>query len=155
MTEAVRTTALPLNRRRQILRAATELRSALSAVDAATWQAATIDAFPRGACGHCAELLARYLLDQFGIEATYACGEVGHLIGTNTQWHAWLEHEGLFIDISADQFGQQPVIVESRSAFHEKAADVDRHPIIQDRWWGEYGARVYRAALAIIEAQMR
>lgn len=132
----------------QILRAATELRSALNRVDVRTWRNATIEAFPRGACGHCAELLARYLKEKLGIDATYASGNVRHLV--NAETHAWLEYGGLFIDISADQFGLEPVFVEPQSAFHEQATDVDRNPIIQDGWWAQYAADVYRSALANI-----
>ena len=128
---------------------ASDFRDALNRVSATTWKSVTIDRFPRGACGHCSELLARYLKDSLGIETTYASGHVGHVVDGET--HAWLEHAGLFIDISADQFGLPEVIVEPRSALHEQATQIDRHPIIQDHWWAQYAAPVYREALAILK----
>lgn len=125
--------------------AATEFRRALDQVAKATWASVTIDDFPRGACGHCAELLARYLRDRLHIDAIYASGRIDHLV--NGQTHAWLEYNGLFIDISADQFGLPSVIVERVSNLHERAGNVDRHPIIRDDWWAIYAEPVYCEAL--------
>lgn len=127
-------------------------RSALNRVSPLTWASVTIDAFPRGACGHCAELLARYLKDRLSIEATYASGHVGHLVDGVT--HAWLEYDGIYIDISADQFGLPAVIVAPHSDLHEQATEIDRHPIIQDHWWAQYAAPVYREAMELIARQV-
>lgn len=127
---------------------AIQFRNALDRVSAITWNSVTITRFPHGACGHCCELLARYLLDNLGIESTYASGHIGHLVDGGT--HAWLEHEGLFIDISADQFGLPPVIVARQSTLHEQATEIHRHAIIKDHWWAQYAAPVYREALAIL-----
>lgn len=137
------------NRVRETIRAkATEFRDALNSVSTDTWNSVTIRNFPRGACGHCSELLARYLTETLGIAPLYASGRVSHLVDGET--HAWLEHAGLFIDISADQFGLPAVIVENRSPLHEQAEEVDRHPIIEDHWWARYAAPVYREAVAIL-----
>ena len=132
----------------RISQAASEFRSALNLVEAETWRKVTISAFPRGACGHCSELLARYLFDELGIEATYAAGDVRHMV--NGESHAWLEFNGLYIDISADQFGLPEVIVEHRSALHDQASNVHRHPIIRDQFWATYCAPVYHDALGNI-----
>jgi hypothetical protein len=141
---------VPDGKQRTIRAAAEKLRWALERVSPNTWASVTIDSFPRGACGHCAELLARYLKDNLAMEAIYASGHVGHIVDGGT--HAWLEYDGLFIDISADQFGLPAVIVERHSNLHEEATDIDRHPIIQDHWWGKYAAPVYREAMELINA---
>jgi len=137
------------NVRDSIVVAATAFRSALDRVDRDTWAKVTVvTSFPHGACGHCAGLLARYLSDRLDIEPSYASGRVSYLVDGKT--HAWIEYDGLFIDISADQFGLPPVIVEAWSPFHDQATEVTRHPIINDHWWGQYAAPVYTEALGIL-----
>jgi len=50
--------------------------------------------------------------------------------------HAWLEWNGLTIDISGDQFGWAPVIVTRDSPFHGRGVDQNRGPALADMgWW--------------------
>lgn len=139
---------MPDDNQRIIRAAAEKLRGALDRVSPRTWASVTIDSFPRGACGHCAEMLARYLKDTLAIDVIYASGHVGHIVDGQTQ--AWLEYDGLFIDISADQFGLPAVIVEQHSDLHIRATEVNRHAIIRDHWWAQYAAPVYREATDLI-----
>src|SRR3546814_17839840 len=69
-------------------KAAAEFRSALDAIDDRHWRAVYIDHFPRGACGHCSELLALFLLERFGITADYVCREFYSDSGDRETSHA-------------------------------------------------------------------
>ena len=65
-------------------------------------------------CGVTSELLARYLRDAYRIDAQFIranCGE--------RQTHAWVITEGIIIDITADHFEQERVIVKTESAWHD------------------------------------
>ena len=75
--------------------------------------------FPDGACGATTDLLARYLIDTIGIDAQYLEARCCQ------QSHAWVVANNIIIDITADQFGQDPVIVETTSLWHEAC---DQHP---------------------------
>ena len=59
----------------------------------------TLQRFPAGACGDASYLLARYLKQN-------GCGEFEYVAGTDSTQcsHAWLEQDGVIIDITADQF---------------------------------------------------
>lgn len=84
--------------------------------------------FPRGSCGDATLLLAKYLKDNGQVGFVYVCGiRDGHS-------HAWLEREGLIVDITGDQFpdNNDPVCVSRRSAWHagfeidlERQSDID------------------------------
>jgi len=81
-----------------------KFRRAIDAAGEAPWAAKFIS-FPRGACGHAAELLGRFLIDELGIFPDYVCQDAFDDIGGWRDAHAWLEWNGLTIDISGDQFG--------------------------------------------------
>ncbi|GAV11371.1 hypothetical protein [Paenibacillus sp. NAIST15-1] len=53
--------------------------------------------FPRGCCGDTCHLFAKYLMFK-GYEVDYVWGWKGK------QSHAWLEHNNLIVDLTADQF---------------------------------------------------
>lgn len=116
--------------------AATDFRRAIDAAGPLPWRAKHIE-FPRGSCGHAAELLAFHLRKRFGITPDYISqtiysGEVGGWHGG----HAWLEWRGLTIDISGDQFGWPPVIVTRDPPFHGRGEDEQRFPALADTdWW--------------------
>ena len=70
--------------------------------------------FPRGSCGDAIIMLGAYL-DEQGIQPLiYVGGQRGE------KSHAWLESDGLIIDITADQFDDcdEPVIVTRESEWH-------------------------------------
>lgn len=118
-----------------ILRAATDFRRAIDAAGPAAWKAKHID-FPRGSCGHAAELLAFYLRKRFGITPTLVCQDADESVGGWHGGHAWLECNGLTIDISGDQFGWPPVIVTRDPPFHGQCIDQNRGAALADMaWW--------------------
>lgn len=122
----------------EILAAATAFRRAIDLAGQEPWKRKYFT-FPRGACGHAAELLAYYLRQRFGITPDYISqtinsGEVGGWHGG----HAWLEWNGLTIDVSGDQFGWPPVIVTRDPPFHGRGSDEHRHPALLDfSWWSQ------------------
>ncbi|PDH65685.1 MAG: hypothetical protein CNE89_10975 [Sphingomonadaceae bacterium MED-G03] len=130
---------------------ALKFRRALDMVAPAVWKDCLIDSFPQGACGHASELFARYLTQELGIEPTYASGEIGHLLDGEAAKHAWLDHNGLVIDLTADQFLLEPVIVSRSSHFHTAAVEVERHQILNDGWFAENAAPVWFAALVLLD----
>jgi len=139
--------SIPIPTDADILAAASEFRSALDAIDRVHWDRIYIDRFPHGACGHCAELLAFYLQRRFGITADYVCKEFYDSEGARETSHAWLEWNGLIIDISGDQFGWPAVIVTRQSSLHARGEDELRHPFSLDpAWWGQQCAGVWAAA---------
>jgi len=75
----------------------------------------TFTHFPHGSCGDAAILLGTYLEANGIDDLKYICGQRGN------RFHAWLERDGLVIDITADQFEDcsRPVIVEQDSKWHQ------------------------------------
>ncbi len=75
----------------------------------------TLAEFPNGACGDAALLLGAYLQDEGLGASVYVLGR------RDGCYHAWIELEGITIDITADQFSEinQPVIVCRRSSWHD------------------------------------
>lgn len=71
--------------------------------------------FPRGACGVTSELLGRYFRDFMNMEAYYV-----EASRDDDCTHAWVTIENLIIDITADQFDQEPVIVSYNSPWHDQ-----------------------------------
>lgn len=116
--------------------AATAFRRAIDLAGPAPWKVKYIT-FPRGACGHAAELLAYYLRRRFGIVPDYISQTTyGRGVGGWQGGHAWLEWNGLTIDVSGDQFGWEPVIVTRDSPFHGRGEDEQRYPALADMdWW--------------------
>lgn len=79
--------------------------------------------FPHGQCDDASGMLASYLED---------CGfgswelVVGH---RPPKFHAWLERDGVILDITADQFddeGHPPVVVTRDRAWHAQFDEVSR-----------------------------
>ena len=138
--EAPTTSTLPSDS--EIEQAARDMREAIDAAGQAPWAQKHIT-FPYGSCGHATELLGRYLIDRFGIAPDYVCQDAVGNMGGWEGGHAWLEWNGLTIDISGDQFGWLPVIVTRTPEFHGKGSDQTRHPVClphQLSWWvGECG----------------
>jgi hypothetical protein len=76
--------------------------------------------FPAGACGDATLLLGTFLADQ-------GLGTFMYVLGTRTDneidgryTHAWLEGDGIIVDITADQFSEvdERVIVSKFSEWH-------------------------------------
>ena len=66
--------------------------------------------FPTACCGIASELLARYLLDN-GYNATYICGTCRK--NNIHQSHAWLEVDGVIVDITGDQFRNNEILLNN------------------------------------------
>lgn len=129
--------------------AATELKAALDGIDRVHCERVFIDRYPGGACGHCAELLAFHLNRRFGVIPDYVCCEFHGDDGARLTSHAWLEIDGLILDISGDQFGWLPVIVTRDSTLHAQGRDEVRHRWAMDPgWWGQQCGGIWRAAEA-------
>jgi hypothetical protein len=98
--------------------------------------------FPRGACGATCDVLATVLESRFSVKPKWVGADIGE--GENWSSHAWLEVEGFTVDITADQFGMDPVIVERRSAWHDALGVNFRvHYPMTERNWGEVGSSVW------------
>ncbi len=82
--------------------------------------------FPMGSCGDASLLLGKYI-DEMGFgQFDYVCGEHGR------QSHAWLEKDGIIVDITADQFVgvTEAIIVTDNNDFHKRFEEDSRHPYI-------------------------
>jgi len=146
-------TGRPIDQR--IFDLASRYRRALDAVDVELWQYVTVTHFPRGACGHASELLGRFLRDQLGIEPVYILKENKRAGGSWKGSHAWLETEGLIVDITGDQFGWEPVIVTSSSARHSEGELLLRQPLTADaHWWARYAEPIDAAAKKAMRKQI-
>lgn len=89
-------------------------RLAIERSDPATSSLATLRSFPRGACSDASLLLAKYL-------QVNRCGLSHFVLGKRRRAvHAWLLLHDFIIDITADQFADQParVLVTTDSSWH-------------------------------------
>lgn len=86
-----------------------------------------IQGFPRGCCGIISELMGDYL-NTLGIgEVFYVCGM------KDGASHAWLEVDGLIVDISGDQFSDRPgIYVDKPDAWYVEWEEDTRHLAIHD-----------------------
>lgn len=102
--------------RSAMLELATSFRSAVEIATQTGNVPMHIQGFPRGCCGIISELMGDYL-NTVGIgEFFYVCGM------KDGASHAWLEVDGLIVDITGDQFADRPAIY------------VDQ----PDAWYGEW-----------------
>lgn len=131
-----------------VLVAATEFRAALDAMDRKHWERFLLPNFPRGACGHCSEMLALYLTQKLGITPDYVSRNLIAADGSSDHGHAWLEWDGLLIDISGDQFGWEPVVVtRSFPVEYLRSKLESRHPWKLDpAFWGQHCSWLWREA---------
>ena len=121
-------------------------RQGLDRLDAVYWSAQHVRCFPRGACGHAAELLGRYLRERLGIECTYVNGWI---VTSNERCsHTWLEYRALVIDITADQFGMPAVFVGIPSDLYGLASSVVRQGLSSDPgWWQQQCGALWTALM--------
>lgn len=70
--------------------------------------------FPKGCCGDTCLLLIRFLHDNGYKNLQYVAG------WNKDQSHAWIKYANIYLDITADQFGQDKIIVTEKSEFHER-----------------------------------
>lgn len=82
-------------------------------------------AFPRGSCGDACELLGQYLIDSGFGDWRFCAG----IRDRSFLSHAWLERDGLILDITADQFTEidEPVLLTRDRTWHDQFTFVERH----------------------------
>lgn len=104
--------------------------------------------FPRATCGPTAELIGRYLSEVCGLDAQHVEARC------SDGWtHAWVVVGDILVDITADQFGQAPVIVTRDSPWHrEWKTEHPRPPICTHKQWPMYPAEAWRALLKAMAA---
>jgi len=86
--------------------------------------------FPRGSCGDASLLLSEFLRSHGISEIEYVVGWASQDSGSRRS-HAWLELEGLIVDITADQFSNRPappVFITRSRTWHAHFSEDDRHP---------------------------
>jgi hypothetical protein len=74
--------------------------------------------FPKGSCGDTCELLGQFLADSGLGDWQYCSGQRDEPFHT----HAWLEQDGLILDITADQFPDvdEPVLLTQDPSWHAR-----------------------------------
>ena len=93
----------------QITQLAKKFREAILAFprSAFPWNSSMgISKFPSGCCGDTSQTLATYIFAETGLICSYVHGQYGGIEGELGS-HAWLEIDGLVIDITADQFNKR------------------------------------------------
>jgi hypothetical protein len=87
-----------------------------------------LQAFPSGACADASLLLSEYLREKGEGKAEYVSGKDGN------KTNAWLELDGIIIDITGDQFNRSidPVIVSTNSIWHQRFEDRSRRTVSID-----------------------
>ena len=102
--------------------------------------------FPRGSCDPASQVLGRYLRDKLTIEPLTTVTWGARLSGTPAfalDSHRRLESDGLVIDVTADQFGQEPIVVTRRSRWHQSFQNIRFEALTDDEvWWNENCAPV-------------
>lgn len=92
-------------------------RRAIDAADRGSWGIIFTD-FPHGTCGPTTELLGLYLTGAYACSCRYVYGDRGSMDDNTWRSHAWLQWGEWSIDITADQFGEPPVIFACDSTWH-------------------------------------
>ncbi|MFF5085039.1 hypothetical protein ACFY36_49045 [Actinoplanes sp. NPDC000266] len=95
------------------------------ALDSGCLRLARLAAFPHGSCGDTCELLGQFLIDSGLGEWRFSAGVRNHSLAT----HAWLEQDGLILDITADQFPEidEPVLLTRDRVWHDQFSLIERH----------------------------
>jgi hypothetical protein len=89
----------------------------------------TFEYFPKGSCGDACLLLAKYLQNMECGTFDYVCGVIKENKENRFQSHAWLQKDGLIIDITADQFEgvENSVIITENSTWYNQFKVDDVH----------------------------
>lgn len=107
---------------------ATCFRSALESVPTLE-RPIGLQKFPHGSCGDATLLLGTYLIEKGYPPFDYMLGGRGNSMGEDWSSHAWLELDGLTVDITSDQFLDGPgrVIACRGSNWHAAFAGKRQH----------------------------
>jgi hypothetical protein len=94
----------------------------------------TLTKFPHGSCGDTCEMLGQFLIDSGLGRWTY---QSGVCFDPPVFTHAWLERDGLLLDITADQFDEisTPVLLTEDKGWHLKFVKHSSHGIASLEWF--------------------
>lgn len=109
----------------------------------------TLHDFPEGSCGDTSLLLGEYLY-------RVGCGCFEYVTGfRNEQSHAWIEANGLIVDITSDQFPErdEKVLVTTDKSWHNQFVEDDRNPA-RIEIYDTYTQRMLNRALEEIIKQL-
>ena len=99
-------------------------------IENADWSKLTVEFedFPAGSCGDASILLAQYLIDAGYETPTYVSAELAR--PPNLPSHAWIELDGVILDITADGFepSMPSVVVTENSEWRDQFNRLDEHP---------------------------
>ena len=104
------------------------------------------EAFPRGCCSDVSHVLGSALRKHFCVEPVIVFGSRYHADAQH-ETHAWVEVNSFVVDITADQFGEAPVIVLEHSPWHGTWEDQTSTNLREDDperfWWSTIGRPIY------------
>ena len=110
--------------------------------------------FPNANCTHVCSILGAYLINEYSLEPLieqHSSIDDGNIfLGI----HHWLEHDGIIIDITADQFSmvKTPVIVSRDSSFHKQYAKrISFYCDNFDISYEQYLTNLYNAVIATLK----
>lgn len=106
--------------------------------------------YPRGSCGAASEILAECL-------AVQGFGRFAYVSGLDRdQSHAWLEKDGLIVDVTSGQFEDSPenITISRKSIWHKKFYDLVVVPDGSFRSWGDQAVES-AVSYQIISAELR
>ncbi|SNT62833.1 hypothetical protein SAMN05216276_10947 [Streptosporangium subroseum] len=128
--------------RQAVYEKAVQFRSAL---EQGGLQLQSFAKFPRASCGDTCEMLGQFLIDSnLGIW-TYRTG-----IDSSNSSHAYLERNGLLLDITADQFDDvsTPVMLTEDQTWHRQFSLTAGSHAASLEWWTGHNRSDCAAALA-------
>lgn len=106
--------------------------------------------YPRGSCGAASEILAECLAVQGFGTFSYVSGSDGN------QSHAWLEKDGLIVDVTSGQFEDSPetITISRKSIWHKKFQNLE---VVSDGSFRSLGDQAAESAVSyqIISAELR
>ena len=105
----------------------------------------SLEKFPCGSCRDASLLLGKWLKENNEKDFLLVSGERNFLNASGERdfkTHAWLERDGIAVDITADQFRPElpPVLVGPRSSFHCEFS-IEEEPLVD---FESYGQRTTR-----------
>ena len=103
---------------------ATQLRSMIDAAKKAGANVAWLSRFPKNCCNFTSNLLLIELADAGVGSLRRMIGTVCDERGDELETHVWVTAGDCVVDITADIYGQPPVIAETSSSWHEALSEV-------------------------------
>ena len=97
--------------------------------------------FPDGFCEEASLMLGRFLQEQFQLDPQLVRSK---WFADRYYYHVWLLVDGYTVDITADQFGQEEVIVCTVSDWHENLPPKQTERLVYDtHLWAQWCAEIY------------